>query len=262
MGVLDGKTALICGLANSDSLAWGITQALHAEGARLGFSYPEGPIEKRLRPLAEGLGAELIHPCNVTSDEQIEALFAKIAETFGTIDILVHAIAFAERQDLAGRFVDTSRAGFLTAHNISAYSLVALARGAMPLMPNGGSILTLTYYGSEKVVSRYNVMGVAKASLEASLRYLAYDLGQERIRVNAISSGPTRTSSASGIRGFKDFLRSFVESAPLHTPVTTFDIGQAALFFCSDASRLVTGQVLYVDSGYSSMAGMPIPEES
>ncbi len=260
MGQLTGKTALIFGVANDHSIAWGIAQAFHAEGAKVAFSYAMPTLEKRVRPLAESIGADFIELCDVTDDAQIEAVFAKAKQQLGTIDVLVHAIAFANREDLAGRFVDTSRAGFALAHDISVYSLVALARAARPLMPNGGSILTLTYYGAEKVVPKYNVMGVAKAALEATVRYLANDLGPEGIRVNAISAGPIRTLAASGISGFRDYQRSFAGQAPLRRNVTIHDVGATAAFLCSDGANAITGETVYVDSGYNIM-GMQHAEE-
>jgi enoyl-[acyl-carrier protein] reductase I len=260
MGNLSGKTALIFGVANDHSIAWGIAKAFHAEGAIVGFSYGLPTLEKRVRPLAESLGADFIELCDVTDDAQIEATTAKAKERFGTVDILVHAIAFANREDLAGRFIDTSRAGFALAHDISVYSLVALTRAVRPLMPNGGSVLTLTYYGAEKVVPKYNVMGVAKAALEATVRYLANDLGPEGIRVNAISAGPIRTLAASGISGFRDYQRSFAGTAPLRKNVTIDDVGATAAFLASDGAGAITGEVLYVDSGYNIM-GMQSTEE-
>lgn len=253
MGNLSGKTALIFGVANDHSIAWGIAKAFHAEGAKLAFSYGIPALEKRVRPLAESIGVDFLELCDVTEDAQIDAVFAKAKETFGTIDILVHAVAYANREDLAGRFIDTSRAGFALAHDISVYSLVALARAARPLMPGGGSILTLSYYGAEKVVPKYNVMGVAKAALEATVRYLANDLGPEGIRVNAISAGPIRTLAASGISGFRDYQRSFAGTAPLRKNVTIEDVGGTAAFLASDAAGSITGEVLYVDSGYNIM---------
>lgn len=260
MDSLQGKSALIFGLSNDRSIAWGITQALHAAGANVGVSYAGPAMEKRARPLAESLGLQFIEDCDVTSDEQIDATFAKAKEHFGTIDILVHAVAYANREDLMGRFVDTSRDGFLLAQNISAYSLLGLARAARPLMSNGGSILTMTYYGSEKVVPQYNVMGVAKASLEATMRYLANDLGPEGIRVNAISAGPIRTLAASGIKDFRSYLKSFSEQAPLRRNVTTEDVGNLAVFLGSDASNAITGETIYVDSGYNIL-GMSHDDE-
>ncbi len=258
---LTGKKALIFGVANDHSIAWGIAKAFHAAGAEIGFSYAVPSLEKRVRPLAESLGSDFIEECDVTSDAAIEAVFAKAKERFGTVDILVHAIAFANREDLAGRFVDTSRDGFLLAHNVSVYSLLALSRAVMPLMPEGGgSILTLTYYGAEKVVPKYNVMGVAKAALEATVRYLANDLGPQGIRVNAISAGPIRTLAAAGISGFRDYQRSFAGVAPLRRNVTIDDVGASATFLSSDGARGITGEVLYVDSGYNIM-GMLTSEE-
>lgn len=259
MSTLSGKTALIFGVANDHSIAWGIAQALHAAGATVAFSYGLPTLEKRVRPLAESLGADFIELCDVTDDAQIDAVFAKAKARYGTIDILVHAVAFANREDLAGRFVETSRAGFALAHDISVYSLLALARAAMPLMPDGGSILTMTYYGAEKVVPQYNVMGVAKAALEATVRYLANDLGPEGIRVNAISAGPIRTLAASGISGFRDYQKTFAGKAPLRKQVTLDDIGQTAAFLAGPGAGAITGETLYVDCGYNIM-GMEPPE--
>lgn len=247
--LLAGKRALVFGVANERSIAWGISEALHGAGARLGFTYQGEALEKRVRPLAEGIGADLIVPCDVTNDEDIKAVFQKAAETWDGIDILIHAVAFANREDLDGRFVDTSREGFLKALEISAYSLVALAREAEPLMKDGGSIVTLTYYGSEKVVPNYNVMGVAKAALESSVRYLANDLGPKGIRVNAISAGPVKTLAASGIRGFRGILGVAEERAPLRRNVTQREVGHTALYLCSDWGAGVTGETLYVDAG-------------
>ena len=260
MGKLSGKTALIFGVANDHSIAWGIAKAFHAEGAKVAFSYGLPALERRVRPLAESLGASFIELCDVTDDAQIEALFAKAREQLGSVDILIHAIAFANRDDLAGRFVDTSRAGFALAHDISVYSLVALTRAVRPMMPGGGSVLTLSYYGAEKVVPTYKVMGVAKAALEATMRYLADDVGADGIRVNAISAGPIRTLAASGISGFRDYQRSFASQAPLRKNVTIDDVGASAAFLCSDAAGAITGEVLYVDSGYNIM-GMQHTEE-
>ncbi len=259
MGTLDGKNALIFGVANDHSIAWGIARALHREGATLGFSYAMDALERRVRPLAEQVGSDFVELCDVADDAQIEAVFAKAKERFGTLDILVHAVAFANREDLMGRFLDTSRDGFRIAHEISVYSLVALARAAAPLMPNGGSIITMTYYGAEKVVPRYNVMGVAKASLEASVRYLAADLGPDGIRVNAISAGPIRTLAASGISGFREMQRKFAEVNPLRRAITTDDVGAMAAFLAGDGAAAITGEVIYVDGGYNIL-GMTAPE--
>jgi enoyl-[acyl-carrier protein] reductase I len=259
MGQLDGKKALVVGLSNDHSIAWGIAQALHREGATLGFSWA-GLMDKRARPLAESMGASFMEVCDVGVDAEIDQLFARWKEHYGTLDILVHSVAFANREDLMGRFVDTSRDGFAMALDISAFSLVALTRGALPLMSEDAAVLTMTYYGSEKVAPNYNVMGVAKAALEASVRYLANDLGPQGIRVNAISAGPIRTLAASGIRGFRDYQKSFVSVAPLRRHVTIEDVGNTAAFLCSDAARGITGEVLFVDSGYNIM-GMATAEE-
>lgn len=259
MGFLDGQNALVFGLANDRSIAWGISQALKREGANLGFSYVGPAIEKRMRPLATSLDAKLIAECDVTSDEQIDAFFAQAKDVFGTIDILIHSVAFAKQEDLKGRFVDTSRDGFLLAHNVSAYSLVGLARAARPLMPNGGAMLTLSYYGAEKAVPQYNVMGVAKASLEATVRYLAEDLGPEGIRVNAISAGPIKTLAASGIGGFRNYLKTFAAVAPMRRNVTIEDVGNTAAFLCSPMATAITGEVVYVDSGFN-IVGMHLDE--
>ncbi len=252
MGTLAGKRALILGLANERSIAWGIAQELHKQGAKLAFNYLGEALEKRVRPLAESLGADIIAPCDVGSDQQIEALFKNVKDKWGGLDILIHSVAFANKDDLQGRFVDTSRAGFALALDISAYSLVATAREAEKLMgENGGSILTLTYYGSEKVIPGYNVMGVAKSALETSVRYLANELGQKKIRVNAISAGPIKTLAAAGaIPNFRDFLGTVEEKSPMRENVSPEDVGALAAFLCSDGSRHMTGSVLYVDSGY------------
>lgn len=257
MGMLEGKKGLIFGLANDHSIAWGVAQALHREGATLGFSYVGEQLERRVRPLAAQLDAPLVEPCDVGDDEQVAAIFEKAGATLGNLDFVVHAVAYALREEIAGRYVDTSRAGFKLALDISAYSLVALARAALPLLNPGASIVTLTYHGSQQVVPHYNVMGVAKAALEASVRYLAADLGPLSFRVNAISAGPVRTLAASGIAGFRDMHRHFGEVAPLRRNVTIDDVGKAALWLCSDLSSGVTGDIVYVDAGAHIMAMMP-----
>ena len=256
MGLLDGKSALIFGVANDHSIAWGIAQALHREGAEVGFSSIESLIDKRVRPLAESLGSTFIEPCDVQRDEDIERVFARWGEAHDRLDILVHALAFAKREDLSGGFTDTSRDGFALAMDVSAYSLIALTRGARPYLGAGASVLTLTYYGSEKVVANYNVMGVAKAALEASVRYLAADLGPTGIRVNAISAGPIRTLAAAGIAGFKQMYGAFDEIAPLRANISIDDVGASAVYLASDLSRAVTGEVLYVDGGFN-IVGVP-----
>jgi len=256
MGLLDGKTALIFGVANDHSIAWGIARALHAEGAEVGFSSIESLIAKRVQPLADSIGSTFVEPCDVQSDEDIARVFARWGETHDSLDILVHALAFARREDLEGTFVDTSREGFALAMDVSAYSLVALTRGARPYLRAGSSVLTLSYYGAEKVVSHYNVMGVAKAALEASVRYLAADLGPEGIRVNAISAGPVRTLAASGITGFKRIYGAFAENAPLRLNITPEDVGRSAVYLASDLASAVTGDILHVDGGFNIM-GVP-----
>jgi enoyl-[acyl-carrier protein] reductase I len=256
MGLLDGKNALIFGVANDHSIAWGIARAFHDDGAEVGFSSIESLVERRVRPLAESIGSTFVEPADVQSDADIERVFERWGETHDHLDILVHALAFAKREDLAGQFVDTSRDGFALALDVSAYSLVALARAARPLLQPGSSILTLTYYGSEKVVANYNVMGVAKAALEASVRYLAADLGPDGVRVNAISAGPVRTLAASGIANFKKLYGSFSELTPLRANITIEDVGKTALYLASDLSSAVTGEVVYVDGGFSVL-GVP-----
>ena len=256
MGLLDGKSGLIFGVANKHSIAWGIAQAMAAEGAELGFSYAFDKLERRVRPLAESLGATFIEPCNVNDDAQIEATFAQAKDHFSALDILVHSIAFAEMEDLSRDYIETGRRGFLTAMEASVYSLVALARAAAPLMRPGGSILTMTYYGGEKVVPGYNVMGVAKAALEASVRYLASELGPRGVRVNAISAGPIKTLSTAMIPGFSKMLRFYEQATPLRRSVTQEDVGQMAVFLASDMARNTTGQALFVDGGYNIMGLM------
>jgi enoyl-[acyl-carrier protein] reductase I len=258
MSLLQGKNAMIFGLANERSIAWGITRAFHENGARLGLSYAGEVLERRVRPLAESIGCDFVESCDVASDEQIEAVAQKAAEAFGGIDILVHSIGFANRDELTGPYYNTSRAGFHLAMDISVYSFTALARAFRPYLRPGASLLTLTYYGSEKVAPHYNVMGVAKAALEASVRYLAYDMGKEGMRVNAISAGPIRTLAAAGVSGFKTMYRRFSDFAPIRENVTIEDVGNAAVFLCSDLSKRITGEVLFVDSGYNIIG---VPEE-
>ncbi|MFV9505001.1 MAG: enoyl-ACP reductase FabI [Oscillochloridaceae bacterium umkhey_bin13] len=253
MGLMDGKQGLVLGVANDRSIAWGIAQALHREGARMGFTYVGEALERRVRPLAEGMNAPLIVPCDVGSDEQIATLAEQTAATFGTIDFVIHAIAFANKDELSGAYLNTTRAGFLTAMEISVYSLTGVVKALEPLLNPGGSILTLTYYGAEKVMANYNVMGVAKAALEASVRYLAADLGPRGIRVNAISAGAIRTLAASGISGFRELHKHVGSHSALRRSVTIEDVGNAALWLCSDLSSAVTGEVMYVDAGFNIM---------
>jgi len=260
MGLLEGKTALVFGLANDRSIAWGITQAFHQHGARLGISYAGEVLERRVRPLAEQVGCTFVEECDVAHDDQILRVAEKAAAEFGQVDILVHSIGYANRDELNGPYYNTSRAGFHLAMDISVYSFTALAKAFQPILRPGGALLTLTYYGSEKVSPHYNVMGVAKAALEASVRYLAYDFGKQEVRVNAISAGPIRTLAAAGVSGFKTMYRRFAEIAPLHQNVTIEDVGNTAVFLCSDLAARTTGQVVYVDSGYNIL-GIPEPVE-
>jgi enoyl-[acyl-carrier protein] reductase I len=258
MGLLTGKTALIFGIANDRSIAWGIARAFHEQGATLGFSYAGPVLEKRIRPLAESLGVTFVEQCDVASDSEITAIAEKAASSFGQVDILVHSIGYADQAELEGPYYNTTRAGFHLAMDISVYSFTALAKAFRPILRRGGAILTMTYYGSEKVAPNYNVMGVAKAALEASVRYLAYDLGPAGVRVNAISAGPIRTLAASGVAGFKAMYKHFHRLAPLGQLITPEDIGGTALYLCSDLSSKVTGEIVFVDSGYNIL-GFPIP---
>jgi enoyl-[acyl-carrier protein] reductase I len=260
MGLLEGKRGLIFGVANKNSIAWGIAQALYEEGAKLGFSYAGEVLKKRVEPLAESIGATYVRECDVTDDAAIDALFTDAAANFGSLDFMVHSIAYAPSEDLGGRFVDTTRKGFRIAMDVSCYSLIALAKRAQPLMADGGAIIAMTYYGAEKVTPSYNVMGVAKAALEATVRYLAWDLGQDRIRVNAISAGPIKTLAASGVSGFRKSLNYVGAIAPMGN-VTQEDIGDAARFLLSDWASRITGEVLYVDGGYNIMGAAPDPDK-
>ncbi len=254
MDLLKGKRAVIFGVANERSIAWAISEALHAEGAELAFTYAGEILEKRVRPLAEGIGAKIILPCDVTKDDEIDKVFQTLKQEWGSLDILVHAIAFAAKEDLSNPYVLTGRSGFHLALDVSAYSLVALTRHAAALMEGrSGSILTMTYMGSEKVVPNYNVMGVAKAALEASVRYLAYDLGPRGIRVNAISAGPIKTLAAAGISGFKEMLHYSSERAPLKRNITAEEVARTAVYLLSDMAGAVTGEIVHVDAGYNIM---------
>jgi enoyl-[acyl-carrier protein] reductase I len=254
MGLLDGKKAFVIGVANERSIAWGIAKAMADEGAEIGYTYLNEALEKRVRPLAEKTGSTLILPCDVGSDKDIARTFKEVEKAWGKFDILIHAVAFANKADLERRFVETERAGFALALDISAYSLVACTRAALPLLNSGASVLTLSYYGAVKVSYFYNVMGVAKAALESCVRYLAADLGEDNIRVNAISAGPIKTLAASGIKGFKEKLRLAGEAAPLKRNVTIEEVGKAGLYLASDLSSGVTGQIIYVDGGTSILA--------
>ena len=255
MGILDGKKALIFGIANERSIAWGIAQELKNQGAQVALSYMNEAIQKRVEPLAEKIGADFTFQMDVANDEDYTKLPEVIKEKWGSFDILVHSIAFADRTDLKDSFVKTSREGFKLACDISAFSLVGLSHSLVELMNPGASIMAMSYYGSQKVVTNYNVMGVAKAALEASTRYLANDLGEKDIRVNCISAGPIKTLAASGISGFRDLLGKVEEYAPMKKNVTQSDVGGTAVYLASSLSTGVTGQVIYVDSGLSIMGG-------
>ncbi len=254
--LLQGKKALILGLANNRSIAYGIANALKEQGARLAFNYVGDAIKKRVEPLSQELGGEFIFQCDVCDDAQIQAAADLVKEKWGDLDILVHSVAFANREDLGGRFVDTSREGFRLAMDVSAYSLTGVCRAFEPLLHEGSSVITMTYHGSTKVIPGYNVMGVAKAALEASVRYLACDFGTKGIRVNAISAGPIKTLAASAVSSMKDLCSIVDRNAPLHRNVTTGDVGGTALYLASDLAHAVTGQVIYVDSGFSTIGVM------
>jgi enoyl-[acyl-carrier protein] reductase I len=254
MKFLENKKGLIVGVANERSIAWGIAEACHAAGAKLGFTYLNEALEKRVRPLAESLGSELILRCDVQNERELDAAFREVAEAWGSVDFIVHSVAYAPAEDLRQRFLLTSRDGFRLALDVSAYSLVALMQRAYPLMKEGGAVLTLTYLGSTLVVPHYRVMGVAKAALEATVRELAADLGPEKIRVNAISAGPIRTLAASGIAEFKALLSHFEGRAPLRRLTTIEDVGSVGAFLVSDLSQAITGEVMFVDCGFNTTA--------
>jgi enoyl-[acyl-carrier protein] reductase I len=249
-GYMKGKRGLIMGLANDRSLAWGIAQKLHAEGAELAFSYQGDALEKRVRPLAEQLGSDFLIDCDVSDMAALDGAFAALAARWPVIDFVVHAIGFSDKNELRGHYVDTSLDNFLMTMNISVYSFVAVAQRASAMMPNGGALLTLSYYGAEKVIPHYNVMGVAKAALETSVKYLAVDLGRNNIRVNAISAGPIKTLAASGIGDFRYIMKWNELNSPLKRNVTIEDVGGAGLYLLSDLSSGVTGETHHVDAGY------------
>ena len=250
---LEGRTAVVFGVANKRSIAWAIAQRLQAAGARLAITYQNERLAEDARELAAALPGAEAFQCDVSADAEIDRLFAELKSRYEKLHVLVHSIAFAPAEDLKGEFLNTSREGFRIAHDVSVYSLVALSRAAAPLMTDGGSVITLTYYGSEKVVPHYNVMGVAKAALEATVRYLAHDLGKRRVRVNAISAGPIKTLAARGISGLGDMLRAHAERAPLGRNVDVNEVAETAVFLASDLSSAITGEVIYVDCGYNIM---------
>jgi enoyl-[acyl-carrier protein] reductase I len=253
MGLVDGKVALIFGVANKNSIGGGIAQALHREGATIALSYATDRLERRVVPLGESIGCEVMVQADVTNAEEMDHVFEVMKEKYGKIDILVHSVAYAGRDDLGGRFVDVSREGLLQAIDISAVSLIEMARRAQPLMPEGGSIMSLTYHASQKVVPDYNAMAIAKATLEAITMYLAADLGGQKIRVNSISAGAIKTLSAGGIPGFRDLLKYAEATAPMKKTVSQDDVGDLALFLGSDLSKMITGEVIYCDAGYHIM---------
>ncbi len=257
-GLMAGKRGLVMGVANERSIAWGIASKAHEHGAELAFTYQGEALEKRVRPLAEKVGSNLILPCDVTDDASVDAVFAAVAEQWGRLDFLVHAIAYADKEELKGKYLNTSRDNFVRSLDISCYSFTAVAQRAVPLMTEGGSLLTLTYYGAERVMPHYNVMGVAKAALEASVRYLATDLGADKIRVNAISAGPIKTLASSGIGDFRYILKWNEYNSPLRRNVTIDQVGGAALYLLSDLSTAVTGEVHHVDCGYHSVGMMAV----
>ncbi len=251
MGLMTGKKGIVLGVANDRSIAWGIAQKLHEEGASLAFTYLNEVFEKRVRPLAESLDADLILRCDVSKDSEVEVAFSEIEQKWGGLDFVVHCIAYAGRDELKQPFHQTSREGFRVALDVSAYSLIGVTKAALPLMKNGGSILTLTYLGSQRAVPNYNVMGVAKAALEATVRYLAAELGEKGVRVNAISAGPIRTLAASGISNFSEIFGIMESRSPMHRSVTQAEVGNSALYLLSPLSSGVTGEVHFVDTGYN-----------
>jgi enoyl-[acyl-carrier protein] reductase I len=257
--LMHGKKGLIMGVANERSIAWGIAQQLHLQGATLAFTYQGEALEKRVRPLAESLGASVVLPCDVTDTASVDTLFSELKKAWGSLDFVVHAIGFSDKDQLRGRYCDTTRDNFLKTMDISCFSFTDICRRAAEIMPNGGSLLTLSYYGAERVVPHYNVMGVAKAALEASVRYLATDLGPKNIRVNAISAGPIKTLAASGIGDFRYILKWNELNAPLDRNVTIEDVGKSGLYLLSDLSSGVTGETHHVDCGYHTV-GMIAPE--
>jgi enoyl-[acyl-carrier protein] reductase I len=255
MGLMAGKRGIVFGVANELSIAWGIAKQLKAAGATLAFTYLNEALEKRVRPLAESVDAEMILPCDLSRDEDVEAVYREVEKKWGKLDFVVHAVAFANREDLKNPFSQTSRAGFSLAMDISVYSLVAVTRGAVPLMKDGGSIITMTYLGAQRMVPSYNVMAVAKAALECSVRYLAAELGEKNIRVNAVSAGPIKTLASSAVGQFKKKIKIMDELAPLRRTVTQDEVGKSALYLLSDMASGVTGEVHFVDGGFNFVVG-------
>ena len=256
-GLMSGKCGLIMGVANRLSIAWGIARSCHEAGAELAFSYQGDALEKRIKPLANSVDSNIILPCDVSDEESIANLFANLKKEWGQIDFIVHAIAFADKNYLIGRYIETPAEVFSQALHISCYSLTSIARHAESMMNENSSILTLSYYGAEKIVTQYNVMGVAKAALESSVRYLAYDLGPKKIRVNAISAGAIRTLASAGVSNFRDMLNKYGNCAPLKDTLTSEDIGTSGVYLLSDLSSAVTGEIHYVDNGFNALAFTP-----
>ena len=256
--LMTGKRGLIMGVANDRSIAWGIARVLRKHGAELAFTYQGEALAKRVKPLAESVNSSMVFPCDVTDDESIDRVFASIGRSWDGLDFMVHAIAYSDREELKGQFLNTSRDNFVRSLDISCYSFTAVAQRAVPMMRNGGSLLTLTYYGAERVMPHYNVMGVAKAALEASVRYLASDLGEHSVRVNALSAGPIKTLAASGIGDFRYILKWNEFNSPLRRNVSLDQVGNAALYLLSDLSAAVTGEVHHVDSGYHTVGMMAV----
>ncbi|MDE0799659.1 MAG: enoyl-ACP reductase FabI [Rhodospirillaceae bacterium] len=260
-GILSGRRGLVMGVANERSIAWGIARQAAEQGAELAFTYQGGALEKRVRPLAESVDAKIIAPCDVTDPASMDALFEQVGNTWDRIDFVLHAVAFSDKAELNGRYADTTRENFLRTMDISCFSFTDVCRRAAPLMTEGGSLVTLSYYGAERVIPHYNVMGVAKAALEASVRYLATDLGRDNIRVNAISAGPMKTLAASGIGDFRYILKWNELNSPMRRNVTLDDVGRSGLYLISDLSSAVTGEVHHVDCGYH-IVGMMAPESA
>ena len=256
---LEGRTAVVFGVANKRSIAWSIAQGLHTAGMQLAITYQNERLAEEAKDLIDSLPGAKGFMCDVSKDEEIDRTFAQLKQQYGKLHVLVHSVAYAPAAELEGDFLNTSREGFRVAHDVSVYSLIAVARAAAPLMTDGGSIITMTYYGAEKVVPHYNVMAVAKAALECSVRYLAFDLGKKNIRVNAISAGPIKTLAARGIAGLSDMLKAHRETAPLQRNVEVAEVGSAGVFLASDASSGITGETLYVDCGYNIMGFKPVP---
>lgn len=261
MGLMDGKIVLIFGVANKNSIAWGITKKYHEEGATILLSYAGEIMEKRVFPLAQEIGCEFVESADVTKDADLDAIFEKVKAKYGRLDVLVHAVAYANREDLDGRFIDITRDGFKLALDISAYSLIAMAKRAEPLMSEGGSIMSLTYFAAEKVMPKYHVMAIAKAALEMITRYLANDMGPKGIRVNAISAGPIKTLAAAGVPGFRAMLKYSEKTSPLRRLVSQEEVGKTALWLGSDLSSAVTGEVIHVDAGYNILGLTASPED-